>query len=328
MMFPRDKAETMPKILVLGGSGFVGRHIVRRLVDDHCEVVVPTRTRERAKHLIMLPTVDVVQANIHHPATLARLMRGCDAVINLVGILQSRPAKSGTPYGPQFALAHVELPKKITTACRETGVSRLVHMSALKARPDGESEYLRSKGEGEAWVLAQQNDLAVTVFRPSVIFGAEDRFLNLFAALQRWFPVLFLGCAGARFQPVFVEDVSRCFVAALSDTASHGHSYDLAGPGVYTLRELVELAGRESGHARWVFPLSRQLSYLQAWIMECVPGAPLSRDNFRSMQVDNTSNSPMPFGLTPTPLEAVAPGYLRHDDPRSRYSAFRYRAGR
>lgn len=325
----------MEKILVLGGSGFIGRHIVQKLVDSRREVVVPTRGRERAKHLILLPTVDVVEANIHDPATLARLMRGCSAVFNLVGVLQGRPARSGNkrgePYGSQFAQAHLELPKKITAACRETGVKRLIHMSALKARPDGESEYLRSKGDGEAWVLAQQNDLGVTVFRPSVVFGPEDRFLNLFAKLQRWFPVLLLGCAHARFQPVYVDDVARCMVAALDDPSSLGHTYELAGPRVYSLRELVELAGRESGHRRWIFELSKQGAYAQAWLMECLPGAPLSRDNFRSMQVDSVSSSPMPFGITPTPLDSVAPSYLRSSrtgDPRARYSSFRYRAGR
>ena len=315
----------MAKILVLGGTGFIGRHIVQGLVEEHHEVVVPTRLRERAKHLILMPGVDVVEANIHDPATLKRLVHGCDAVINLVGVLKSR---SAMPYGKQFAAAHVELPKKLTAACHEAGVRRILHMSALKARPDGESGYLRSKGEGEAWVLAQQKELDVTVFRPSVVFGPGDSFLNLFARLQRWLPVLVLGCANARFQPVYVGDVARCFLSALFDRSSYGQDYDLVGPKCYTLRELATLAGRESGHRRWIFPLSRQLSFLQAWVMEWIPGVPLSRDSFHSMQVDNVSSSPLPFGIAPTPIEAVAPSYLRGENPRGRYTLFRRRAGR
>jgi uncharacterized protein YbjT (DUF2867 family) len=318
----------MSRILVLGGSGFVGRAIVRRLAAQGDSVVIPTRRRERAKPLILLPTVDVVEADIHHRPTLVRLLRDCDAVINLVGILQSRRASGSAQYGRDFDRAHVQLPQLLTAACREAGVRRIVHMSALQARTDGPSEYLRSKGTGEAWVLAQQKDLDVTVFRPSVIFGEEDRFLNLFALLQRYMPVIWLGSPQARFQPVYVEDVARCFVSCLFDSATYAASYDLVGPSVYTLRELVKLAGRASGHERPVIGLSRSLSYLQAWAMEFVPGKPLSRDNYHSMQIDNVSSAALPFGLRATPLEAVAPSYLGGHTPRARYGPMRTRAGR
>jgi NADH dehydrogenase len=313
----------MHRICVIGGSGFVGRHIVELLVREECRVLVPSRRRERAKHLITLPTVDVVQADVHDGATLERLFAGVDAVVNLVGILHSRP---GTPYGPDFARSHVDLPEKIVSACRAVGVRRLVHMSALQASADAPSEYLRSKDDGEAAVQASRLDW--TIFRPSVIFGPEDQFLNTFAKLQKTFPFVPLACPDAKFQPVFVEDVASCFVASLEREDSHGRIYELAGPKVYTLRELVEYAGRTAGHPRPVIGLSDRLSYLQARMMELMPVQVMSRDNYRSMQVPNTSGEALPFGFEATPLEAVAPVYLKGYFPRSRYSEFRYYAGR
>ena len=318
----------MSKILVIGGSGFIGRHIVSLLVGQGHDVVVPTRRRERAKHLFLLPTVDVLEADIHDRKTLVRLALGCDAVINLLGVLHSRPGTPPAAWGPAFARAHVELPKTLTAACREAGVRRVLHMSALKARPDAPSEYLRSKGEGESWVLAQQKDLDVTVFRPSVVFGPEDRFLNMFAAIARRLPVIFLGCAQARFQPVYVGDVARALHASLWDRGAYGQAYDLCGPQVYTLRELMAYAARASGHPRWIVNLRPGFAYAQAWLLELLPGRLMSRDNFRSMQVDSVSDAPMPFGIRPTPLAAIASAYLRGTSPRSRYPTFRYRAGR
>jgi NADH dehydrogenase len=315
----------MARILVLGGSGFVGRHIVARLVERGHRVVVPTRRREGARHLIMLPTVEVVQADIHEAPVLGRLLEGCDAAINLVGVLQSR---NGQPYGPDFARAHVELPQRLVAGCIAARVPRLVHMSALKAAADAPSQYLRSKADGEAAILAARAQLATTIFRPSVVFGPEDRFLNLFARLQRYLPVVFLASPEARFQPVYVGDVAAAFVRALDESGSHGKAYDLVGPNAYSLRELVAYAGEVSGHPRPIVGLGDRLSYFQAWLMEFMPGKLMSRDNYHSMKLPNTSAASLPFGIHPTALEAVAPVYLKGVSPRSRYSEFRYHAGR
>src|SRR5437762_3345777 len=206
------------KVLVLGGSGFIGRHLVAQLARREMSVTVPSRRRERAKHLILLPTVEVVEADVMQPGVLERLAAGKQALVNLIGILhgrRGRPDERGpNDYGPDFARAHVEFPQAVVAACRKAGVRRLLHMSALGASRNGPSEYQRSKGVGEEIVLAA-TDLDVTVFRPSVVFGPEDSFLNQFACLARFFWVLALPCPDARFQPVYVGDVVRSMVASI-----------------------------------------------------------------------------------------------------------------
>lgn len=296
-------------ILLLGGSGFVGSALAARLVRDGHDIAIPTRSPERAKHLTVLPTAGIVEADVHDPAALDRLMPGRDAVINLVGILKGG---EGTPYGPGFARAHVELPGKIARAAQKAGVRRLLHMSALAAAADAPSGYLRSKADGEAAAFSAGPGVAVTVFRPSVIFGRGDSFLNLFARLSKMAPFLPLACPEARFQPVWVGDVVAAFAAALDRPESAGRAYDLCGPKVYRLRELVAYAGKVSGHPRLVFGLPDALSYLQAWAMEFVPNGPMTRDNLRSMRVPSVCKDgcAFPFGIEPTPLEAVMPGYL------------------
>jgi len=308
-------------VLVLGGSGFVGRHLISRLVRDGNRVIVPTRRRENARHLILLPTVDVVDADVHDPATLKRLMAGVSATVNLVGILN----ESGRD---TFVRSHVELANKVIAACREVGVRRLVHMSALNADPAGPSAYLRSKGEAEAAIAASGLDW--TIFQPSVIFGPEDRFLNLFAKLERLLPVMAIAAAQTRFQPVFVGDVAHCFAHALADNTTIGQRYRLCGPEVCTLRELVAFAGRVSDHERPIVALPPALGRLQARLLELLPGTPMSRDNLASMKVDSVCGCAFPavFGIAPASLAAIAPTYLGPAATRNRYDVYRSQVGR
>jgi uncharacterized protein YbjT (DUF2867 family) len=306
----------LDNVLVLGGSGFVGRHLVAALAARGLRVTVPSRRRERAKHLLPLPTVDVVETDILAAGELERLARGQQAVVNLVGILHG-----------DFERVHVELPGAVVAACRASGARRLIHMSALGASPTAPSEYLRSKAKGEQAVLGAAG-LDVTVFRPSVIFGPEDAFLNTFAKLARMFPVLPVASPQARFQPVNVGDVARAMTHALGELDAFGKTYELAGPREYSLKALVELACTLSGHPRPVIGLPPRLAYLQALVMEKLPGRLITRDNLRSMQVPNVSAAPFPFGIRPQSLEAIAPSYLAPSGPRQRYPQFRWRARR
>lgn len=300
-------------VLVVGGSGFIGCHVVHHLAKIGRRVVVPTRRLERAKHLQVLPTVEVVLADLYDEAQLRGLVREVDAIINLAGILHSRPPVGSAPYGPDFSHVHVELPKRLAAACAAEGVHRFIHISALGADQNAPSMYLRSKAAGEAAAMSQPT-VATTIFRPSVVFGGDDHFLNLFACLQKRLPVMPLACPDAKFQPVYVEDVAQAIVQALDDMRTAGKTIELAGPKVYTLRELVELAGRYSGHPRPVIGLSDSMGRLQAWMMEHLPGKTLmSRDNLDSMKVDNVASQPPYPGIHLTPLEAAAPQYLsRH----------------
>ncbi|MEK9951363.1 MAG: complex I NDUFA9 subunit family protein [Curvibacter sp.] len=306
----------MKRVLVLGGTGFVGRHVCEHLARQGWAVTVPTRRASHASAIQHLPGLTVVEADVHDEATLRGLLAGHDAVVHLVAILHGREA--------DFQRTHVALPDKLARACLAAGVLRLVHISALGADADSAdtapSRYLRSKSRGEAALkAAAARGLQLTVLRPSVIFGADDRFLNLFARLQRSFPCVPLAGANARFQPVWVEDVAEAVVRCLQDGRSIGQTYELCGPAVLTLRELVQLAGRAAGVPRPVFALPTALGRLQAALMELAPGEPLmSRDNLDSMKIDNVASGRLPglaaLGLTPAGPGTVAPGYLGTGD--------------
>lgn len=302
-------------ILILGGTGFVGRSVCGLLVDRSggasAQVVVPSRLPSRAKHLQLLPTVRLVEADVHDEAQLTGLLRGRDAVINLVAILHGSEAA--------FQRAHVELPTKLARACASAGVRRVVHVSALGVGTDAPSHYLRSKTAGEAVLQKAANSgtggLALTMLRPSVIFGEHDRFLNLFASLQSVFPFMPLAGADARFQPVWVQDVASAIVDCLDDDSTIGEVIECAGPEIFTLKQLVAYAGRCAGHARPVIGLPESLGKLQAAAMEMLPGAPLmSRDNLDSMHTPNIASGRLPglerLGITAAAVASVAPGYL------------------
>lgn len=330
-------------VLVIGGAGFIGGHIVARLAGvatastaplepgtlvippfDPERIVVVARDPERARDALLLPRVEVIALDLSGEAALDAAIGdlGMDGiVVNLAGILHD---KRGDPYGPAFAATHVGLPRRLIAAMQRTGVRRLLHMSALGASSDGPSMYLRSKGDGERAVM--ESGLDWTVFRPSVVFGPDDHFLNLFAHLQSMAPVVPLACAQARFQPVFVQDVAQAFVNAMAQPATIGRVYELGGPQVYTLEALVRFAGRASGHPRPVVALPDAMARLQAAVMEHMPGTPmLSRDNLDSMKLDNVLTGPMApeLGIVPASLESVMTDALSGNNREARLQEMR-----
>ncbi len=315
------------KVCVLGGSGFVGRHLCAALARRRCRIRVLTQRRERARHLLVFPTLELVEADIHYASKLNVHFRECDAVINLVGILNE-----GASENQRFDLAHSLLPAKVTEACQFNGIKRLLHMSALGVDPEGPSTYLKTKAAGEEAAHAAERDgIAVTSFRPSVIFGPDDDFFNRFASLLALSPLIFpLACPNSRMSPVYVEDVCRAFVDSLEEKITFGKRLELCGPRSYTLKELVEYTAKVAGLRRKVIGLSDELSKLQARVLERLPGKPFSYDNYLSLSKDSvcTENGFELLGISPTAIEAIVPSYLGNQNRFGRYQNLRSTAGR
>jgi uncharacterized protein YbjT (DUF2867 family) len=297
-------------ICVLGGSGFVGTELVTRLVYAGHWVRVPTRNLARAERLRVLDTAELRQANVHDPGVLSQLLTDCHAVVNLVGILNERGRDT-------FETAHAALAAKVMNAARGAGVRRVLHMSSLGAAENAPSRYLRSKAAAEAAVRAvphpDQPHPAVTIFRPSVIFGAGDSLTNRFAGLLRLSAgILPLARARARFAPVSVLDVAEAFMRALNRTASAGATYELCGPEVLTLEQIVRLTARVAGLPCHILRLPDTLARLQGMVMGLLPGKPFSLDNFRSLTLDSVcrENGCAALGITPRPMLAELPLYL------------------
>jgi uncharacterized protein YbjT (DUF2867 family) len=321
------------KIIILGGTGFIGRHLCEKLIRAGHQVTVPTRKIENARAIQMLPGLQPLRCNVHDLQQLTQAAAGHHVLINLVAILHGSEA--------EFERTHVTLPQTIVAACKAAGISRVVQMSSLGAALDAPSQYLRSKGRGEQ--VFAQSGLDVTMLRPSVVFGEGDKLLNTFAQLQQAFPVMPLACADAQFQPVWVEDVAQAVVNITTknhyqinsisrsiDAGQVPKTFEIAGPNTMRLRQLVALAGQCVGAERKIIALPDALARIQAFVMEKLPGPTLmSRDNLASMSVPNVASGQLPslrdLGIEASSIEAIAPQYLQ---PASRMDAFRRGASR
>lgn len=302
-------------VCVLGGTGFVGRHLVARLANSGRTVRVLTRYRERYRSNLVYPGVEIESADVRDSNTLSERFRTVDAVVFLPGILNET-------HHHKFQDVHVEFPRQVAAACVEANVKRLLHMSALNAdAANGPSKYLRSKGEGEQAMHSVGDQVAVTSFRPSVIFGPDDSLFNRFADLLAISPFMPLACPNALFAPVYVTDVAAAFEAALENEATFGERLELCGPDALTLRELVQYVAKLLGKNRLIMPLSDKMSTLMAEVMQFAPGKPLTPDNVRSMKVDSIcgDNGFRPLGITPATMDAVMAPLFEGRTKRGRY---------
>lgn len=306
------------RIVLVGASGFLGRHVLPQLSAAGHDCLVFSRYRPGCRDLTVLPGVTVTQTRNWDPASIAKHLAGADAVISMAGILNEKGRK-----GEGFRKVHVELVENIVAACKETGTRRLVHISALGAGK-GTSHYLQSKGEAEAF-LRSSTDIDETIIQPSVIFGQGDAFFNRFASLLKAMPVMPLACADARMQPVWAGDVAAVIVAALADPSTVGQTLVTVGPHEYSLQELVEFTADVAGLKRRVVALPDWLARFQAGVMDFVPGKPFSSDNYRSLQTPNTSeeNCLWRFGIQPRSIESQVPGYLGHGRYQQRLDEYR-----
>jgi uncharacterized protein YbjT (DUF2867 family) len=313
-------------IVVLGGTGLLGTRLVARLIKDGRRVTVLSRDREQHKHLLVLPGLTLENCDVYDEAQLSEHFRGKDVVINLVGILNERGFGGGG-----FRRAHTELTRGVLQAARSAGVSRLLQVSALKAAVDAPSYYLRSKGDAEHLIRESSTALDWTIFQPSVMFGPGDSFLNRFAGLLAAIPWVFpLAKPNARFQPVFVDDVIEATLRCLHGGASSRQTYELGGPQVYSLREIVGLVAKLTGRRRWIIGLPDPLARMQALLMDFVPGRPFSSDNYRSLTIDSVSKEDgfAKLGIKPQSMVASARQYLGALEDNARLSHNRASAGR
>ncbi len=309
-------------ITVLGGTGFVGRRLLARLIRDGHRVMALTRNRDRHKSLLVLPGLDLVDADVHDARVLGEAVRGSQAVVNLIGILRERR-------GASFAKVHVELARKLALACRSAGVERLVHVGSLGAAENAPSRYLQSKGAAERALREDLGGVACSILKPSLVIGPDGGVVATFSALLGWLPFLPLARANARFAPLLIDDLVEAVVRTLGSHAAGTESFELCGPQVLSLGELVRAIGAARGRRPAIVALPDALGWLQAAVLGLVPGAPLSLDNFRSLGVDSICRDDgfARLGIAPGSIRSLLPTLGGIGQPTARFDSYRRAAG-
>ena len=308
------------KIVVLGGTGFVGSSLCNRLSKEGYQIKILTRNREyNRENLILLPNVDLIETDVGNLNNLNQHLIGCDMVINLIGILNEKGN-----VGDGFKKVHVELIKKLIKACEKNGIRRFMYVSALNAdSKNAKSFYLKTKGKAEELLHSNKIGMKVTSFRPSVIFGKSDSFFNRFANLLKMTPIFFpLACYKTKFAPIYVLDLVEMVIKAINDSSSYDRKFNLCGPKIYTLKDLVEYTAKTMDKKCIIIPLNNFFSLMQAKIFDFIPGKPFSTDNYLSAQTDSIckSNDLKLYNINPTPIEDIVPKYINNYNYDSFYS--------
>ena len=308
------------KIVVLGGTGFVGSSLCNRLSKEGYQIKILTRNREyNRENLILLPNVDLIETDVGNLNNLNQHLIGCDMVINLIGILNEKGN-----VGDGFKKVHVELIKKLIKACEKNGIRRFMYVSALNAdSKNAKSFYLKTKGKAEELLHSNKIGMKVTSFRPSVIFGKSDSFFNRFANLLKMTPIFFpLACYKTKFAPIYVIDLVEMVIKAINDSSSYDRKFNLCGPKIYTLKDLVAYTAKTMDKKCIIIPLNNFFSLMQAKIFDFIPGKPFSTDNYLSAQTDSIckSNDLKLYNINPTPIEDIVPKYINNYNYDSFYS--------
>lgn len=314
-------------IAIIGGTGFIGGNIACELARRDYRIRVISRRRERNRRLLVIPRLELLEADVHSAASLSAALHGCDAVINATGILQQR-----SHAGESFADVHQQLPEKVAEAARFNRIKRVLHISALGADENAPSEYLTSKAAGEELLQSQASSgMEITSFRPSAVFGPGDGLFSLLELAVKFSPFLLpLAGGNAQLSPVYVNDVSTAVVNCINDPQSIGQRYELCGPRRYTLVELAQYVASLLSLKRHVIALPDSLANIQAQILGLIPGSPLSPDSLRSLRAnaDCESNGLEKLGITPNSVESILPSYLNGGLAEQQFRQFRTSAGR
>ena len=310
---------TAKRLVILGGTGFVGSYLVPRLAFEGHRITLLSRNREKHRALAVIPGVEIRSADVYDGNALRREFEGADAVIHMIGVLHGTRRHS-------MRETHVELLRRVVAACQSAGVARLHLMSALKAG-QGLSDYLKTRGEAES--IVRHSDLDWTIYQPSVMFGANDGLVSRFAALLRAMPALPLARAGSRLAPTYAGDVAEAIARCVADdAASIDRTFELYGPEVLTLGQIVRAIRDTMGLRTPIVPLPDGLGRIQARVAELIPGKPFSYDNFLTLRTDSVGKQDgyAALGIRPQPFSSWLPVLLqgsRRQERLDRYRAMR-----